>query len=159
MKQILKIAMIVLAATALWGCYEEPQPLDKPFVYIMDENGGGSATISATGNNISSELFVHLSCRKFNEPIQVYYDVIVGDGLKEGVDFVIQSTTKSPLTFKNYDPQPIRISWRKTDNFDPTKDNTVTFAIRSVESSEIGEFHLGYLGPDRLFNSYVFTKK
>lgn len=151
--------MIVLAATALWGCYEEPQPLDKPFVYIMDENGGGSATISATGNNISSELFVHLSCRKFNEPIQVYYDVIVGDGLKEGVDFVIQSTTKSPLTFKNYDPQPIRISWRKTDNFDPTKDNTVTFAIRSVESSEIGEFHLGYLGPDRLFNSYVFTKK
>ena len=64
--------MIVLAATALWGCYEEPQPLDKPFVYIMDESGGGSATISATGNNISSELFVHLSCRKFNEPIKVY---------------------------------------------------------------------------------------
>jgi hypothetical protein len=159
MKKIVKIAMIVLAATALWGCYEEPQPLDKPFVYIMDESGGGSATISATGNNISSELFVHLSCRKFNEPIKVYYDVIVGDGLKEGVDFVIQSTTKSPITFKNYDPQPIRISWRKTENFDPTKDNTVTFALKSVESSEISEFHLGYLGPDKFFSKYIFTKK
>ena len=150
--------MIVLAATALWGCYEEPQPLDKPFVYIMDESGGGSATISATGNNISSELFVHLSCRKFNEPIKVYYDVIVGDGLKEGVDFVIQSTTKSPITFKNYDPQPIRISWRKTDNFDPTKDNTLTLKLQRVESN-IGEFHIGYLGPDKLHNSYIFTKK
>lgn len=157
MKKIVKIAMIVLAATALWGCYEEPQPLDKPFVYIMDESGGGKMDISAQGNNILSELFVHLSCRKFNEPIKVYYEVIVGDGLKEGVDFTIQSTTKSPLTFKNYDPQPIRISWKRSENLDPTKDNTVTFAITNVES-ELGEFHIGYLGPDKFFSKYVFTK-
>ena len=150
--------MIVLAATALWGCYEEPQPLDKPFVYIMDESGGGKMDISAQGNNILSDLRVHLSCKKFTEPIVVHYDVIVGDGLKEGVDFVIQSTTKSPLTFKpgTFD-LPVRVQWKRNENLDPTKDNTVTFAITNVES-ELGEFHIGYLGPDKFYSKYVFTK-
>lgn len=159
MKKIVKIAMIVLAATALWGCYEEPQPLDKPFVYICDEIGGSKADISAQGNNILSELEVHLSCKKFTEPIVVYYDVIVGDGLKEGVDFVIQSTSKSPLTFKpgTFD-LPVRVSWRRTDSFDATKDNTLTFVLKSVDSN-IGEFYIGLLGPDHLRSSYVFTKK
>lgn len=159
MKRVIKIAMIVLAATALWGCYEEPQPLDKPFVYIMDEMGGGNMEISAKGNNILSDLRVYLSCKKFTEPIVVHYDVIIGDGLKEGVDFVIQSTTKSPLTFKpgTYD-LPVRVQWKKSENFDPTKDNTITFAITNVES-ELGEFHIGYLGPDKFYSKYVFTKK
>ena len=64
MKQILKIAMIMLAATTLWGCYEEPQPLDKPFVYIMDEAGGGKMDISAKANNFLSEMYVYLSSKK-----------------------------------------------------------------------------------------------
>lgn len=159
MKRVIKIAMIVLAATALWGCYQEPQPLDKPFVYIIDETGGGSTNISANGNNILSDLRVYLSCKKFTEPIVVHYDVIVGDGLKEGVDFVIQSTTKSPLTFKpgTYD-LPVRVQWKRNENFDPTKDNTLTLKLQRVESN-IGEFHIGYLGPDKLHNSYIFTKK
>lgn len=159
MKRVIKIAMIVLAATVLWGCYQEPQPLDKPFVYIQDEAGGGSATISAQGNNILSELNVSLSCKKFTEPIVVHYDVIVGDGLKEGVDFTIQSTTKSPLTFKPGTYKlPVRVQWKRNDNFDATKDNTLTLELKSVESN-IGEFYIGYLGPDRLFSKYVFTKK
>ena len=151
--------MIVLAATALWGCYQEPQPLDKPFVYIQDEAGGSKMDISAQGNNILSDLRVYLSCKRFTEPILVHYDVIVGDGLKEGVDFVIQPTTKSPLTFKpgTYD-LPVRIQWKKSENFDATKDNTVTIALKEVESN-IGEFYLGLLGPDHLRSSYVFTKK
>ena len=159
MKQILKIAMIVLAATALWGCYQEPQPLDKPFVYIQDEAGGSKMDISAQGNNILSDLRVYLSCKRFTEPILVHYDVIVGDGLKEGVDFVIQPTTKSPLTFKpgTYD-LPVRISWKRSENFDPAKDNTLTITLKSVEST-LGEFYLGLLGPDHLRSSYVFTKK
>ena len=158
MKKILKIAMIVLAATALWGCYEEPQPLDKPFVYICDEIGGSKADIGSQAT-LTKELFVNLSCKKFTEPIVVYYDVIVGDGLKEGVDFVIQSTTKSPLTFKpgTYE-LPVRVQFKKSENFDPAKDNTVTFALKSVESN-IGEFYIGLLGPDHLRSSYVFTKK
>ena len=151
--------MIVLAATALWGCYQEPQPLDKPFVYIQDEAGGSKMDISAQGNNILSDLRVYLSCKRFTEPILVHYDVIVGDGLKEGVDFVIQPTTKSPLTFKpgTYD-LPVRISWKRSENFDPAKDNTLTITLKSVEST-LGEFYLGLLGPDHLRSSYVFTKK
>ena len=115
--------------------------------------------ISAQGNNILSDLRVYLSCKRFTEPILVHYDVIVGDGLKEGVDFVIQPTTKSPLTFKpgTYD-LPVRIQWKKSENFDATKDNTVTIALKEVESN-IGEFYLGLLGPDHLRSSYVFTKK
>ncbi|MBR4850762.1 MAG: hypothetical protein IKU97_01730 [Tidjanibacter sp.] len=159
MKQILKFAMLVLAAAIMWSCYEEPQPLDKPFVYIQDEAGGSKMDISAQGNNIVSDLRVYLSCKRFTEPILVHYDVIVGDGLKEGVDFVIQPTTKSPLTFKpgTYD-LPVRISWKKSENFDATKDNTVTITLKEVESN-IGEFYLGLLGPDHLRSTYVFTKK
>ena len=159
MKQILKFAMLVLAAATMWSCYEEPQPLDKPFVYIQDEAGTSNMTLSAQANNVLSDLRVYLSCKRFTEPILVYYDVIVGDGLKEGVDFVIQPTTKSPLTFQpgTYD-LPVRIQWKKSENFDATKDNTVVIALKSVESN-IGEFYLGLLGPDHLRSTYVFTKK
>ena len=158
MKQILKIAMIMLAATTLWGCYEEPQPLDKPFVYIMDEAGGGKMDISAKANNFLSEMYVYLSSKKVDVDTVVEYEVIVGDGLKEGVDFVIQSTTKSPITFKpgTYGPMPIRVSWKKTENLDPTKDNTVTFRLTNCSRSDV---YIGYLGPDRLHSEYVFTKK
>ena len=88
MKQILKIAMLVLAVTSLWGCYEEPQPFDMPFVYICDENGGSSSSVNYQGNNILTEMRVYLSCKKFTDPIVVTYDVTVGDGLKEGVKLV-----------------------------------------------------------------------
>ena len=150
--------MLVLAATTMWGCYTEPQPFDMPFVYICDENGGSSSSVNYQGNNILTEMRVHLSCKRFTEPIVVCYDVTVGDGLKEGVDFVIQSTTKSPLTFQpgTYD-LPVRISWRKSENFDPAKDNTLTITLKSVESN-LGEFCIGLPGPDKLRSSYVISK-
>lgn len=157
MKRVTKIAMLLMAVVAMWGCYEEPQPLDKPFVYIGDEAGGSKTDIGSQAT-ITKELFVNLSCKKFTEPILVHYDVIVGEGMKEGVDFVIQPTTKSPLTFApgTYE-MPVRVQFKKSENFDPSKDNTIVFALKEVESN-IGEFYIGLLGPDRLRSSYVFTK-
>ena len=98
--------MIVLAATALWGCYEEPQPLDNPCVYITTASAEGYPNtqtrdeISAQSNNLTYELYVWLSTKAFVEDIVVEYEVVVGDGLKEGVDFVVKS--QNPLeTSKN----------------------------------------------------------
>ena len=163
MKHILKIAMIVLAATALWGCYQEPQPLDNPFVYITTASAEGYPNtqtrdeISAQSNNLTYELYVWLSTKAFVEDIVVEYEVVVGDGLKEGVDFVVQKSAASPMTFKPGTYKlPLRISWRKTENLDPTKDNTVTFRLTRCSRSD---FTLGLLGPDALCREFVFTKK
>lgn len=157
MKHFFKIMMIMAVAASLWGCYEEPQPLDKPFVYIMDEAGSSSATISPNGA-LTSELFVSLSSKAVDFDTVVEYEIIVGDGIKEGVDFVVQSTTKSPITFKpgEYGPKPVRINWRKMSNYDASKNNTVIFRISQCSRSDV---HIGYLGPDKFFSEYVFTRK
>ena len=84
------------------------------------------------------------------------YEVIAGDGLKEGTDFKIQSSHRSPLTF---DPgsysRPIRVIWYKSSAFDPSKDNTLTIRLTGCSDPSI---ILGYPGPSKKFSQHVVTK-
>jgi len=155
-----KIFTIIFAALMLCSCNDRIEILfDTPFCSISDETGSSSGM--AVSNKVDGYLTVvylkmSVSNNYFVEPISIAYDLIVGDGLKEGVDFEIQKTTRSPLTFdKGTYSKPIRILWYKNPDFDPAKDNTLTLEI---SSSTVPQMLLGYPGPDSLHKKFIFTK-
>lgn len=131
---------------------------DTPFVRIEEANGGSSMDIDPTLDNVLTEIRVIVSASKnyFTAPIQVEYEVIVGNGLKEGTDFKIQSSHRSPLTF---DPGtyslPIRVIWYKSAAFDPSKDNTLTLRLTSTS---VPEMLLGVPGPDGKKKEFIFKQ-
>ncbi len=160
---IRKFLGILAAALLCCGCeWHEDVLFDTPFASVFDNAGGSSSTIDSRFGkgveSILSELKVSISVSEdhFSEPISIEYEVIVGDGLKEGVDFRIQPSTASPLMFSpgTY-TLPVRILWLKTDTPDSSKDNTLTIRL---SGSSLEGMVLGYPGPARKGLSFVFTK-
>lgn len=158
-----KFLGIFMAALLCCGCdWHKDVYFDTPFAYIFDNAGGSSATIdSRFGKGVESvltELKVSISVseERFSEPVSIEYEVIVGNGLKEGIDYKIQPSTASPLTFSpgTYS-LPIRIMWLKTETPDSSKDNTLTIKL---SGSSVPDMELGYPGPSHKGQSYVFTK-
>ena len=160
MKSIDKVTAIFAATVLLLGCSKhEKIYFDTPFVRIEDSNGVASMVVDRKLDNLLTEIRIVLSASSnfFNQPIVVEYEAIVGDGLKEGEDFRIQSSHRSPVTF---DPgtytMPIRVIWYRTDGFDPGKDNTLTLRLTN---SSLPEMLLGCPGPDNIKKEFVFTKQ
>ena len=152
-----------MAAVILSGCeWHEEVYFDTPFASIFDTSGGSSTTIDSNfGKGVDSilselKLTISVSSARFTGPIAVDYELIVGDGLTEGVDYRIQQSTASPLKFSvgTY-TMPIRILWLKAPSPDTSKDNTLT--IRLTGSSLDGML-MGYPGPSAKGSSFTFTR-
>ena len=160
MTTIRHILPFLAALALLCGCERHTEVFfDTPFVRIEEANGGSSMVIDPTLNNVLTEIRVVVSASKnyFTAPIQVEYEVIVGNGLKEGTDFKIQSSHRSPLTF---DPGtyslPIRVIWYKSTAFDPSKDNTLTLRLTAAS---VPEMLLGIPGPDGKKKEFIFKQQ
>lgn len=158
-----KFLGILAAALLCCGCeWHEDVLFDTPFASVFDNAGGSSSTIdSRFGKGVESilselKVSVSVSGERFTDPISVEYEVIVGDGLKEGVDFRIQPSTASPLTFSpgTY-TLPVRVLWLKTGSPDSSKDNTLTIKL---SGSSLEGMVLGYPGPAGKGQTFVFTK-
>ncbi len=158
-----KFLGIFMAAILCCGCeWHKDVYFDTPFAYIFDNAGGSTATIDSKFGkgveNVLTELKVSISVSEthFSEPVTVEYEVMAGDGLKEGVDYKIQPSTASPLTFTpgTY-TLPVRIMWLKTDSPDSSKDNTLTIKL---SGSSVKDMELGYPGPSHKGQTFVFTK-
>ena len=154
------ILAVMLALLTFSSCEKHEEIyFDSPFVSIADENGGTKMTVSKDGNNLVTVVYITLSAsaEKFSSPIDIEYELLAGDGLKENVDFKLQSTTKSPITFvPGIYTMPVRIQWFRNADFDPSKDNTLTITL---SGSSLEGMTLGYPGPDSRKKSYIFTKK
>lgn len=151
-------AALLLCATS---CEDKVEVLfDTPFISITGEDGTSSSEqILNKNDGYLSTLIVRVcaSDNFFKEAITVDYELICGDGLKEGVDFTLQKSTSSPLKFdKGIYSMPVRIRWNTNKDFDPSKDNTLT--VRLTGSSD-PEMLIGYPGPDKIHSSFTFTKK
>lgn len=160
MTTIRHILPFLAALALLCGCERHTEVFfDTPFVRIEEANGGSSMVIDPTLDNVLTEIRVVVSASKnyFTAPITVDYEVIVGDGLKEGTDFKIQSSHRSPLTF---DPGtyslPIRVIWYKSTAFDPSKDNTLTLRLTAAS---VPEMLLGIPGPDGKKKEFIFKQQ
>ena len=101
-----------------------------------------------------STYSVYLSSKPLTENLEVNYQVIVGDGLKSGVDFELV-TKGSTLTFLPgiYD-MPIRIRWMP-NHLDENKDNTITIRLTGNNQG----LTMGLPGPDGLQRELVIEKQ
>lgn len=154
-----RILSLFAALALLCACERHTEVFfDTPFVRIEDANGMSSMDIDRNLNNLLTDIRIVISASKeyFTEPVTIAYEIIVGDGLQEGVDFKIQSSQRSPLTFSpgTYS-LPIRVIWYKSSSYDPSKDHTLTFRLTS---SSVPEMLLGLPGPDHKRNEFTFKQ-
>ena len=159
----MKKILIILSAAMLMLCSCEDRVkvlFDTPFVSITDESG--SSCTMDIDNSVKSTLAtlnirVCASDNYFKEAITVTYEVIVGDGLTEGVDFRLQQSTSSPVTFeKGTYNMPVRLMWYANPSLDKSKDCTLKIKLTG---SSIDDMVIGYPGPDKLNSTFTFTKK
>ena len=150
MKKILYLLMMV----AICSCADqEGEWYDTPFVRISTETGQESTVVLSNVRTVNAYT-VYLSSPPIVDSLEVSYEIIVGDGLVEDVDYKVV-TTQNPLVFLPgiYDA-PIRIRWLR-NTVDPTKDNTVT--IRLTGNSK--GYNLGFPGPDHIQSQVVIEKR
>lgn len=160
----MKSKLIYAAAALLMLCCScgkhEEVFFDTPFVSISDITKlTTSMIVDKDGNNVLTELCVSLNASSnwLKGPVKIEYELIVGDGLKEGVDFKVQPSTMSPLEFElGTTDLPVRILWYRNAAFDPSKDNTLE--VRLTSSSMEGML-LGYPGTNSIRKSFIFTKQ
>ena len=150
-----KILYLFMMAALLIGCnQEEFEGYDTPFVHIATSDGLSATTVLTNVSNIN-EYLVMVSSRPLTSPFTVTYEIIVGDGLQEGIDYEILTHGNGILTFAPgvYD-MPIRIKW-KSHIVDKTKNNTLI--IRLTGNSQ--NMTLGLPGPAAEQKELVITKK
>ncbi len=149
-----KIIVMLLAVVGLCACQkEEFEGFDVPFVKVTTTTGASQTVVLSDVNNVNTYL-VSVSSKALTSALVVNYEIIVGDGLQEGVDYQLV-TTGNQLTFEPgiYD-MPIRIKWL-AHTVDETKDNTLTIRLTGTNQN----VQLGVPGPDGLMKQLVIEKQ
>lgn len=153
-KKLIYIKMLVLMflSTAMLSCKDEFVPYDNPFFHI---HVGNRSTVEVlTDRNDQVDYKVYFSTKLQFEPVELKYEVIIGDGLQSGRDFVL-ITQGNTLNFANgIFERPITIKWIAAP-VDPTKNNTII--IRLLSNSK--NYTIGLPGPDQLQKELIITKK
>ena len=149
-----KLLYILFLFGAIYSCdQEESVYFDEPFVRICTSTGESRTVVLSNVRNTNT-YSVYLSSRPITDSLEVSYEVIVGNGLTEDVDYKVV-TTANPLVFlPGINDMPIRIRWLRNP-VDPTKDNTVT--IRLTGNSK--GYNLGFPGPDHVQSEVVIEKR
>lgn len=146
------IVMLLSVVTLLIACKEEFVPYDNPFFHIHVNNGSRVEVLTDRKDQVDYKIY--LSAKLQFEPVDLKYEVVVGDGLLAGRDFelITQGTT---LNYPNgIFERPVTIKWLASP-VDPSKNNTII--IRLLSNSK--NYTLGLPGPDQLQKELVITKK
>lgn len=155
MKNITAVLLFTSLSAALFlsACKKsEFEPFNEPFFHI---NVAERSTLEVLDNRKDTVNYpIYLSAELQFEPVDLNYEVKVGNGLVEGRDFSLL-TTGTKVTFPpGIFERPVRIAWLDSP-IDPTKDNTIT--IRLLSNSK--NYTIGLPGPDGLQRELVITKK
>jgi len=143
----------LVMTTILSSCgKQELKPYDQPFIHIMN-NEASSATVNYQALDVKS-YSIYLSSAPLTQNLEVTYQLTIGDGLKEGVDFERITKGNSLVFLPGIYDVPIRIRWLPSEHFDPDKDNTLTIEL---VSNNLG-ITMGLPGPDGLQKKFVITK-
>ena len=101
-------------------------------------------------------LFTFSSCTdRLNIVFTVDYEFIPGDGLKEGVDYVPFSSSRSVTIARGVTRMPVRITYN-SNVLDPAKDNTLTIKLTGCSDPSL---NIGYPGPAANFSKHIVTKR
>ncbi len=151
---LLSITAAAAAIFSLAGCSDRPSDFvfRDYFVSVSSESGEAASTVLSTADNLVLQYPVRLVSQEREEDLEVTFEVVPGDGVKEGVDYSLPA--KRTLTFSNKEYQKfIRINFLR-HQVDESKDNTLT--IRLTATSDPG-VSIGYPGPSKKFSTHVIT--
>lgn len=153
MKKLFHI-LAVAVVSCLSSCSDRPDlELHDYFVAIKSENGAQTSQILSSSNQFAVSYPVNLVSVKRNTDLEVYYDFVVGDGLTEGVDFILPEERKLVFSPGLY-VRAIRILYLKRE-VDASKDNTIVIKLTGTSDKNV---KIGYPGPSSRFSSHTITK-
>lgn len=129
-----KSVYAILAALLLVSCKPEYAVYDNPFVYVKSDSDAGqseTSTVSSNANNLTRTYNICLSSKTPSGPVTVSYEIIVGDGIREGIDYTLATTGSSVKMVPGVYMMPIRVTWLR-NKVDPARDNSLTIRITGV---------------------------
>jgi len=146
--------ILLLLPLLFASCKEDHDTVQNPaFIYFMLEDGTSRTIVNSDVNAINT-YYVYLSAQRQDQPLEVTYDVIAGNGLQEGIDYELL-TKGHTLTFQpGVFDMPIRIKWLPNP-VASDQDNSLT--LRLVGSSR--NYTLGVPGPDHKNQELIITKQ
>lgn len=147
------IFLSLIGMVFILSCEKNENPTyHLKFVHIMDNNAS-ETTVSSRANTVGT-YNVYLSSKETKEPVTVTYEIVIGNGLVENIDYEIL-TKGNTLTFLPgiYD-MPIRIQWL-SNPIDKSKDNTIEIKLISTDHQD---FSVGMPGPDKVQSKFKITK-
>lgn len=136
MNRTFKTILLLITVSILAGCHKvEYKIYDNPYVFIA-ENGDATyqetSRVSARKNNFVKQYNVYFSTKAVDYPVTVNYEIIVGAGIKEGLDF----TLDTPGTSLTFEPgtyvMPIQITYLK-NSVTSSNDNTITIKLTGAD--------------------------
>lgn len=149
-----KIILTILAALTVCSCKDNLHIVFSDyFVCIKDENGGASSYVSSDTEGVYT-YYVNLISPTRSEKLVVDYEIISGDGLEKGADYVTVSESSQVVFAPGINRIPVRIDFMKK-KVDENKDNTITIRLKSTSDNSV---RIGYPGPDAKFSEYKITK-
>lgn len=160
------IVSIFAIAVLLLSCgKDENIVFDTPFIAVEPLNTSSGGPISSEQEFVA-EYMLYLNAAAPKKNVDVSYDIIVGDGLKEGVDFELITKETTQTFLQGIYDLSIRIKWLKTcvrdaegkiieDSLDTTKDVSIKIVLKSNSEN----YDLGYPGPAQKFKQVVILKE
>lgn len=146
------ILSLLLSITLFSACKDEFKPYDNPFFHIHVNNRSTVEVLTDRKDQVDYK--VYFSTKLQFEPVDLKYEVIVGNGLLAGRDFEL-ITQGNTLNFPNgIFERSVTIKWIAAP-VDATKNNTII--IRLLSNSK--NYTIGLPGPDQLQKELIITKK
>lgn len=154
MSLIKKITTVLLVSIAFVACgLDENETYNQKYVHVMQDELS-SITVNAKAKTVG-EYNVYLSSAMYTGNVEVTYSILVGDGLKEGVDFEYITKGTKLIFMSGIFEMPIRILWLPHTGLDPTKDNTLKIVLVSCDR----DYSVGFPGPSHNQSVFTITKK
>lgn len=138
-----KILLAILTSFIFSAC-DTFTVYDGPACFSFDATKSSPTTINELGE-MEAEYYVHYIGPMAEQTNTVTFSVISGDGLKEGLDFQLITSSYTLSFLTGFTDLPIRIKWLP-NTIDPNKDNSLTIVLESVDNPDA---IVGLPGPDQ----------
>lgn len=154
MKRIIATVLCLAALFAATSCQDKLDIVFTDFYTYIDDGSNGAFLSVERDDAYVLTLFIHIVAPAQDDMITVSYEVTPGNGLKEGVDYKLVSSSKTIAFQPGIYKMPVRIELLKSSAFDETKDNTITITLTGNSAG----FGLGKPGPDAKYKSFEIKK-
>ncbi len=142
MNKIIRLLYLSALLAILAGCNKYVTFQDY---YVAFDTDISSATAINELGEFQGAYYVHYCGVLLTETFEVQYSVILGDGLKEGLDYEIVNGSGKLSFLPGIYNIPIRINWLSHE-IDDSKDNTIVIRLEGCSN---GDIQIGCPGPDR----------